>query len=265
MKTIFGDIRKFLPTFTLGALIALSVSLGSPQSLGVAAETKPKYGPEALVLSSSEGHAYFRNHAAPDFWALIPFYAAQVDGSACSVASVQMLVNAARAGRPLGSEDELVTQPKLVEKVKHQAWHRGIPGVLAGRGVTLDELGVISREALEAYGVKVASVTVTHAEDTSATTMKKLHDALVENERSTGDFILINFNQGTYTGDADVGHIAPIGAYDQIHGRVLVLDPDRQWYEPYWVSEKTLLAGMATRDKQADKNRGWVRISLAKE
>jgi hypothetical protein len=249
---------RFLPT------IALALLLGTLPKTGHPANAKPKYGPEALTLSSAAGHSYFRDHAAPDFWVLMPYYAAQIDESACSVASVQMLVNAARAAFPLDSEEELATQPKLTERVKHKAWHQGVPGALAGRGVTLDELGEIAREALEAYGVKVASVEVTHADDTSPVTRKKLHEALVENERSDRDFILINFNQGSYTGDTTVGHIAPLGAYDEKNGRALVLDPDRKWYEPYWVSEKTLLAGMATRDRQTGKNRGWVHVRLAK-
>ncbi len=245
---------------------AILLSLGLPFGAGVAhaadASPKPKYGPEALLLSSPAGHAYFRAHAAPDFWAMSPFYSAQVDESACSVASVQMLVNAARGDQTLTADDELATPQKLVEKVKNQAWHQGIPGVLAGRGVSLDELGAIAREALEAYGLKVAQVEVMHAEDQSPATLVKLHRALVENEKSANDFILINFNQGVFTGDAEAGHIAPLAAYDQKNHRALVMDPDRKWYEPYWISEKTLLAGMATRDTQTSKNRGWVYIRL---
>jgi hypothetical protein len=249
--------RRYLPA------IAMALLLGALPKTGHSAAPKPKYGVEAQILSSAAGHAYFRDHAAPDFWVLIPYYAAQIDESACSVASVQMLVNAARAGRPLDSEEELATQPKLIERVKHKAWHRGIPGVLVGHGVTLDELGEIAREALEAYGVKVASIEVVHADGATSDGRKKLHEALIENERSNRDFILLNFNQGTYTGDTDVGHIAPLGAYDEKNGRALILDPDRKWYEPYWVSEKTLLAGMATPDRQSAKNRGWVHIQLA--
>jgi hypothetical protein len=255
MKTLLS--RQIFPLLLLSFALA-AISLAAP---------KAKYGPDALVLSAPSGHSYFKNHSAPDFWVLMPFYAAQVDESACSVASVQMLVNAAREAMrtPLSSDDELATQPKLVERVKHSAWHAGIPGALAGHGVTLDELGEIAKEALESYGLKVASVEVNHADDTSALMLKKLHSELVSNEKYNRDFILINFSQGVYTGDADVGHIAPIGAYDETKQRVLVLDPDRHWYEPYWVTEKVLLAGMATRDSQSKKNRGWIYIKLATE
>ncbi|MDR3606297.1 MAG: phytochelatin synthase family protein [Oligoflexia bacterium] len=230
--------------------------------ISIANAAGPKYGPEALPLTTPAGNAYFHSHAAPDFWALMPFYAAQTDDSACSVATVQMLVNAVRGDHGLSKDDELATQPTLVEKVKNKAWHRGIPGALAGKGVTLDELGDIARAALEAYGIQAASIEVVHADGTSSDMLNKLHEALVENEKSAHDFILINFNQGVYTGDAQIGHIAPIGAYDEKNRRALVLDPDRRWYAPYWVSEKTLLAGMATRDQQSSKNRGWVYIRV---
>jgi hypothetical protein len=148
MKRIDG-FRKCLTENLLPTLLVLTPVLSAaltPAQAGV----KPKYGPEALVLSAPHGHDYFRTHAAPDFWAMMPFYAAQVDDSACSVASVQMLVNAARGDQKLTADDELATQPKLIEKVSNKAWHPGVPGVLAGKGVSLDELGDIAREALEA-------------------------------------------------------------------------------------------------------------------
>jgi hypothetical protein len=45
---------------------------------------------------------------------------------------------------------------------------------------------------------------------------------------------------------------------------VLILDPDRQWYEPYWISVDTLLAGMATKDSGGTAYRGLVRVTAAK-
>jgi hypothetical protein len=131
-----------------------------------------------------------------------------------------------------------------------------------GYATTLDELGEIAREAFEKYGIPVKSVEVVHTDAIDEKTKAKLHEALVENEKSANDFILINFNQKIYTGDAEVGHIAPIGAYDSKNHKVLVLDPDRKWYEPYWVSEETLLMGMATKDSSTSRNRGYVWIKF---
>ena len=65
-----------------------------------------------------------------------------------------------------------------------------------------------------------------------------------------------------YTGDAEAGHISPVGAYDPSTQRVLILDSDRKWYEPYWVSEKTFLRGISTRDSESKQNRGLVVVRL---
>lgn len=250
--------RNFLITAVAGAAIPLAgAGAASPVPT-----PKPKYGPQAQVLSLS--HQYFRRAPAPDFWALIPYYVPQQDESSCSVASVSMIVNGARVGEKLSADDKLATQAGLISRVKNKAWHKSVmAGAMAGNyGVNLDQLAEVAREALEAYGVHPRSIEVVHTDSDSPQVKAKLHQALVENEKSARDFILINFNQQVYTGDADVGHIAPIGAYDALHHKVLVLDPDREWYEPYWVSEDTLLAGMNTEDRSSGRHRGYVWIKL---
>ena len=40
------------------------------------------------------------------------------------------------------------------------------------------------------------------------------------------------------------------------------MDVDRQWYEPYWVSEEALVDAMNTKDKEASLNRGYLYIKL---
>ena len=223
-----------------------------------AAAKRPKYGQEATLLSKS--HEYIRESEAPDYWALSPYYTAQQDERSCSVAAVTMLMNAARQKLPLTTDDELVTQKTLLSQVNNDAWKEDVGST--GHGVSLEELKVFVEASLKAYGFKNFTVEVVHTPDRSQATFSKMHQALVANEKSSDDFILANFLQGVYTGDADVGHIAPVAAYDQKRQRVLILDPDRLWYEPYWVSEKTFLAGMATHDKTSGFARGylWAKI-----
>lgn len=247
--------RHFMRVTFLAAVLVSAVSM----PFASAADPKPKYGPEATLLSRS--HEYIRRAKAPDYWALSPYYLPQQNDRACSLASVAMIVNAARSARALTADDELVTQSGLLARVKGDLWNKAVGD--GGHGVTLDQLGALVEESLKAYGVQGGTVEVVHANDTSKKTAAKLHQALVANERSANDFIILNFIQGAYTGDANVGHIAPLAAYDAAKKRALVMDPDRQWYEPYWVSEKTLLAGLATEDKASGKFRGyvWVKIS----
>ena len=221
------------------------------------AETKPKYGPEATQVSTS--HQYFLSHAAPDFWVIAPYYVPQQDGRSCSLASVTMIVNAARAHQRLTADDELATQPEVLKKTALDDWKTDLGAI--GKGVTLDELGRFSEGALRGYGITPSEVQTLHVNQTPES-RKKVHELLVRNEGSDRNFIIANFIQGSYTGDADVGHIAPVGAYDAQKKYVLIMDPDRQWYEPYWVSEETFVDGMATQDKTSTKTRGLIFIQL---
>jgi hypothetical protein len=239
-------------------LMFLSLNLATSSQAGNI--PKPKYGLDATPLSIS--HEYFRTHPANHFWQFIPYYSAQRDGAACSVATVSMLVNAARAGAglKLNADDPLITQDILLKKIKNDAWKDWL--TKGGHGVSLDEVGPITEESLKSVGLEPTRIEVVHTNDLTEKTKRKLHQALVDSEKPNGPYLLANFIQRAYTGDADIGHFAPIGAYDAEKKKVLILDPDREWYEPYWVSEDTFLKGMATLDIGKLKHRGYITISL---
>ena len=219
----------------------------------------PKYGPRATRLY--EDRAFVRVNEAPDFWALLPYYLPQRTDSSCSVASVAMLVNALRAGRRLGADEPLVTEAGLLGALGDREWERATAE--GGEGVDLEQLGALIERVLSAYGLEPYRVDVVHVDSTSEETRARLRAVLSRNERSGEDFVLVNFLQSTLTGDPDgaVGHIAPIAAYDASRDRALVLDPDRRWYEPYWVPLDALLEAMATRDPTVASaevgGRGW--------
>jgi len=228
-------------------------------TLSIGALAKPKYGPNATLLSKS--HEYIQEKKAPDYWALSPYYVPQVNGKSCSVASVAMVLNAARKNQEFTSDDQLITHESLLKNAKDQKWSDAVNLIKPGGGITLDELKTNVEESLNAYGFKNFSVKAYHMENTKAS-KEELHKNLVENEKSANDFIIINFVQGVFTGDADIGHISPIGGFDEKRKRVLVMDVDREWYEPYWVSEAVLADGMATQDKTSGVNRGYLYIKL---
>lgn len=244
------------------SIIAFTFLLG----ISVHAEdVKPKYGPKGaprattLVYSSE----YFRSHPAPGFWALIGYYVPQTNGANCSAAAAAMILNAARAKLPKTADDKLILQSELVEKVNVEHWKERVSndGYQGEHGTSLDLFGRLIEASFKAYGFDKVSVRIVHAENTPGA-KKDLVAALKQNEKSSNSFIVANFNQQAFTDDADVGHFAPVGAFDAAHSRVLVLDPDREYYEPYWVSVDTFLAGMATKDKGANKNRGYVVVNL---
>ncbi len=222
------------------------------------AESKPKYGPKAVRLSKS--HVFFRESDAPDYWALAPYYAAQMTESTCSVASLTMALNALRSKQDLGSEEELVTEPALLSLTEGERKSLSIRPEKAG--VTLDQLKIFAEIGLKAYGFTEFKVEMVRVSDKSSDTKQKLIKDFTENERSAKTMIIANFLQGTLTGDAPVGHVAPIGAFDPARNRALVMDPDRKWYEPYWVSVDSLLEAMTEQDAVSQKARGYIKIKV---
>jgi hypothetical protein len=217
-------------------LLTLIWTLGCP--LG-GSEAKPKLGADAVPITREAG--YLRGAPAPDYWKLSAFYVPQFTSSACSVAAVAMAVNFAR-GLPEDSEEPIVTQKALLEKVADAAWTaRGAEG---GDGVTFDEFVSVLEASLETYGVHGYGIEVIRPKSADAPALSRVRAALAANETSDQDLILIYFNQGVLTGDWDGPHISPIGAYDQSTHRVLVMDVDREWYVPYWSPDQKLLDAM---------------------
>jgi hypothetical protein len=217
---------------------------------------KAKYGPMATPLSIS--HEYMRESPAADYWALSPYYTAQQTDSACSLATITMIVNAARAGIALTAEDELVTQDGLLKRVQNKKWERAVAP--NGPGVSLDELSTLLDASLRAYGINDFDIETVHVSDTASATSDKLHRILLASETSGGNFVIADFIQSAFTGDTEVGHIAPVAAFDAKRGRVLIMDPDRQWYEPYWVNEDQFLKGMASQDQGHNRGYLWLQI-----
>jgi hypothetical protein len=220
--------------------------------------TLPKYA--AFSVPLSRDHGYFQGATAPDFWALASYYVGQQNDAACSLASLTMLVNAARHTRALSSDEPLVTQTLLLERVRSEVWRRGLAP--DGDGVTLDQLAELARRSLAAFALEPTHLEVTHVTAASPDALERLRSILRQNEASASDYLLLNFDAQTYVGVGDYGHIAPVGAYDADHQRVLVLDPDRAWYEPYWIPDTVALAGMATRDSVTAKPRGYLYVAL---
>jgi hypothetical protein len=218
----------------------------------------PKYGPLAVRLFDER--EYIQQAPAPDFWALMPYHIAQPDDYSCSAASVAMLINALRAHRQLRATDMLATVESVVSSVPAPDWRDKL--TLSGPGTTLDELAALVPRAAARHDLSDLRVELMRFESESAAALTTLRNLLADNERSDRSIILVNFLQKELTGDADgtEGHIAPLGAYDAGRDRVLIFDPDRRWYEPYWATTERLLAAMRTVDPVSQRHRGLVRV-----
>lgn len=95
--------------------------------------------------------------------------------------------------------------------------------------------------------------------DDSQKTLDRIKLILTENEKSNHDFIIAHYIQSEFTGDPEgaVGTWSPVGAYDAINDRVLILETDRKYYEFYWVSLKTFVQGLAhLKDKKSQQSVG---------
>jgi hypothetical protein len=210
---------------------------------------KLKYVSTTLRLSLH--HDYIQKNKAPDYWALSPYYVPQQDGAACGIASITMLLNASRAHQNLTASDALVTQKALVEKIK----------VNYSRGLNLDQLTEAVKKGLSEFGIK-ASVETIHADGTLEQ-IKKIRELLIKNEKSDQNFILANFLQSNFTGDPEGGgHISPVGVFDSKNNKVLIMDVDREYYEPYWVSFDHFIKGINTADSSNSLKRGLVFVEL---
>jgi hypothetical protein len=246
-------IGKFLATGL--ALLVLLAAAHAP-----AKDAPRKLGPDAIPIGQS--HDYLREQAAPDYWALSPYYEGQSTDSAYSLAAVAMLINALRGLPPLAA-DRLVTQQDLLTAAASADW----AGQTAqgGSGVTWRGLVHYLSRSLAAYGLDV-EIEMLRPADGSDASLADVRRLLADNERSDRDIVLAYFNQGVLTGDWDGPHISPIGAYDAERRRVLIMDVDRRWYVPYWSSDEKLLEAVrrpapAKFVSLAGETGGFIRVS----
>jgi len=158
----------------------------------------------------------------------------------------------------LTTVDELITQGTLLREIPKWAHDVGPDG----DSVTIEEVGDYVREILTRFGPNHYDVEATRVDPKDPGLRERVRRMLVENERSDDDFVMVVFWQAAFTDDpeGETGHIAPLAAYDAERERALVFDPDREWYEPYWVSLDTLVAGMAKVDPDTGNSRGYIWI-----
>jgi hypothetical protein len=221
---------------------------------------KPKFGPQATRLHDS--HEFIQKSVAPDYWALAPYYVPQQDSSACILSSFTMTLNAMRAANKLGADDKLVLQPALFKFMTAKDGPAKRMYVDHGKTITLDEMVDLFKNAAMEFLHHPVQVEAIHAFVQDKATTAKIEKILIENEKGAKTFVVANFLQSEFTGDPEgaIGHAAPVAAYDAKLKRVLIFDPDREYYEPYWVSLDTFVKGLATLDKDAGMNRGilWI-------
>lgn len=224
-----------------------------------AAGPRPKYAPWLTLLQDDPEH--LRRSPAPSYWALSAFHIGQFTESCCSLATAVMLVNAARGSRHLAAGEKLVTQRDLLAAVNDPDWTFHCTDA-RGNGASLREMAPILERAYARYGIAGARVEMVQVTDAAAAAAD-FRRALAEMERAPTTQLALNFAAATVYGDGDYGHFSPAAAYDADRGRLLVLDVDHDWHEPYWVPIEIMLKAMATASRKDGTPRGYLRVSLA--
>jgi hypothetical protein len=229
-------------------------------STAAAEEFHPKYGPKAIPLL--QDHQYFRGAVGRDFWSMMPFYVPQVNEYSCSLASVAMVFNAIVKGREgIPDTEPNITQEILLDGVKDVPLRELVSkqGLQGRHGLTLAELRTVAEQTARTYGLRACVTAYSFLKHS----LEELRKILRANEEDPMDFLLVHFVQDDLTGarGGPYAHISPIGAYDRNARRVLVLDVDRDWYSPYWVSDEDLLKAMISETKPLGRG-GVVHIRL---
>jgi hypothetical protein len=251
-------------------VVAVSLSLIAASN-GLSQEGfRLKYGPKGNPIATplSSEHTFLGNSISSPFWRLMPYYVPQNNEYACSAAALSMVVNGILRAQNAGlrDSDKIITQADLLDKVRKENWKERLSkeGYNGKHGLTLDQLESVTREALAVFSLTNCAAEKVSFGKTPERDLTALRDILAASELS-GDFLIIHFVQDDLT-DAAGGpyaHISPIGAYDSKTKRVLILDVDREWYEPYWVSDEALLKALVHKTEHWGQG-GIVRVSRKK-
>lgn len=179
-------------------------------------------------------------HDSADYWRLLPHYRAQETDAGCSVASVAAAVGALSHG--------VVDQRAL--RATEVAW--GEQTREGGEGVSLSELTLYLRRSLDRAGLGDARLEVFSPGDADESQLARLRRVLAAAAAGADDVVLVTFDQGWLLGGASIGHVSPVGDYDPLGQRVLVMDVDRERFGPVWISDRALLAAMTRSPDDPD-------------
>jgi hypothetical protein len=220
---------------------------------------KGKYAPWVSLLR--EDSDYLRTAPAPAYWALAPYYVGQYTETACSLAAAVMIVNAGRAGVARGAGTKLITQPSLLEAVGSELWRAGVVSD-DGHGVGLVQLQDLLTASFGANDIAAAEVEAVPLLQHTADAPGRFRAVLRACEAEPGRFVIANYYMAAVIGRGDYGHFSPIGAYDAVRDRILILDVYRVELEPYWVPAERLFEGMATINRADGEPRGYLTVRL---
>jgi len=171
-----------------------------------------------------------------DYMALKAHFETQIYRSYCGVASSVIVLKA------LGYD---ISQKTFFDNEKTNG-QRSFYKVFF-TGMSLVDLNGL----LQSYGV---STRLHYASDIN---ISEFREILKKNMKNPKNYVLVNYFRAPL-GQGDIGHISPIGAYDELTDEVLIMDVTTYNYPPVWVKLTLLFNAMNTLD--AEHTRGFVEI-----
>lgn len=192
-----------------------------------------------IAVTSSSGQTLLAERRfIADYEQLARNFESQSRPAFCGVASAVVVLNSLRSSGPRLTQSTFFTD--AASKV------RGSLQVTFA-GMSLAQLG----DLLRAHGLEV---TLFYASDTPVDVFRSIAQ---ENLRTTGDFLLVNYQRAAL-GQGEIGHISPLAAYNAATDRFLILDVTAYKYPPVWVSTAALWNAMNTTDSSSDRTRGFI-------
>jgi hypothetical protein len=198
--------------------------------------------PELISIHSAEGQRLLAASAhKTDYAQLEPHLVAQARRAFCGPATSAAVINAALRPQPPATQASLFNAATAAVKSELE---------LSLRGLTLEEIAAF----LRAQGLQVLAV---HANGADPTALRDTARVALAESRT---FLVVNYDRKLLK-QAGAGHISPVGAFDPVSDRLLVLDVARQKYPYTWVPVSKLWDAMNTVDIDSGKTRGYLLVS----
>lgn len=197
-------------------------------------------------LNSSLGAQLLKksSHDRP-YWQLMNHFMTEPHSVTCGPVTATMVLNALGSqGLPAPVSDLYSFHMENFSKVQHywdlqniNASECSQKATGASHGTSLTQIG-----AMLGCASPRISVDVVHAHDSSVSNFR---EAIVKAfEAEPLQFVAVNFDRHGLDQEGS-GHHSPLGAYDAVSDRVLLLDVARYKYPPAWVHVEDMFRSMA--------------------
>lgn len=237
----------------------------------------PLLAADIVSFESQQGRERFEHSQAKvDFFALVSHFESQENKLFCGVASSVIVLNTLRlhnAAVEKPQDNALLSKAErdYIPKDFDPIFHRYTQDTLLNshtksRMAVLGKPVMIKGESVSDYGLQLSQLAallrsygleVTERVAGTSLSDQVIRKELIANLQHEGDYVLVNYSREAL-GQEGLGHISPLGAYDEKSDSFLVLDVNPIEHEWDWVQAKDLIAAMRTFDTV--ENRGYLLI-----